>query len=66
VFSGSFGSWLESAAGNFQERRIKVEDYITVSADELSFHPGSKGQQVLAKAAQLGHAQHEQIRQNCG
>ena len=50
IFVNSFGDFLDKAAGKFQLRRIQIQDYITVEPDELSFHPGSKGQQVLHKA----------------
>lgn len=50
VFANRFGDWLEKIAAKYQLRRIKIQDYITVEQDELSFHPGSKGQQVLKKA----------------
>ncbi len=35
-------------AGIYQKRRIKMQEHILVSDDELSFHPGSRGQKVLA------------------
>lgn len=49
TLSGSVGNLLEKALGKIQMNKIKTEDYITVEKDELSFHPGSKAQQVLAK-----------------
>jgi hypothetical protein len=49
LFANAFGNWLDAAVGKLQARRIEMQDYITVAPDELSFHPGSKGQQVLAK-----------------
>lgn len=49
IFSNSFGDFLESVAGKLQYKKIKIQEYITVENDELSFHPGSKGQMVLAK-----------------
>jgi predicted nucleotidyltransferase len=49
LFANRVGDWLDRAAGALQAHRIKVQDYITVAPDELSFHPGSKGQQVLIK-----------------
>lgn len=42
-------NWL---SGIYQKQRIKLQDYIIVSEDELSFHPGSRGQRVLAKYLQ--------------
>ncbi len=47
LLGGRFGNWLESALGKYQLQRIKAQEHITVEKDELSFHPGSKGQQVL-------------------
>ncbi len=49
IFSGSFGNWLENVAGKIQRKRIVVRDNILVEQTELSFHPDSKGKQVLAK-----------------
>ena len=47
-----FLNWL---FGLYQKRRIKRQEYILVSDRELSFHPGSRGQQVLAKfSAKIG------------
>ncbi len=39
-------NWL---SGIYQKRRIKMQEHILVSDDELSFHPGSRGQKVLVK-----------------
>jgi len=44
------GDWLEKIAGKYQLGRIRIQEYIIVEQDELSFHPDSKGQQVLQKA----------------
>jgi predicted nucleotidyltransferase len=49
LLSGKIGDFLEALARRYQLRRIRIQDYITVESDELSFHPGSKGQQVLKK-----------------
>lgn len=38
---------LNYILGVYQKQRIKPEDHILVSDDELSFHPGSRGQNVL-------------------
>ncbi len=43
------GDFLEKAAGKYQKSRIKVQDNIVIENNELSFHPGSKGRQVLAR-----------------
>jgi len=50
IFANRFGDWLEKIAGVYQLSRIEIQDYITVEPDELSFHPGSKGQRVLKRA----------------
>jgi predicted nucleotidyltransferase len=46
---------LNYLLGVYQKHRIKLQDYIFVSDDELSFHPGSRGQKVLAKYKQSLH-----------
>ncbi len=43
------GDALEQLAGKIQQRRIQMQQHIVIAADELSFHPGSKGKQVLEK-----------------
>ena len=48
-FANPFGDFLEGTAERLQKHRIRPLDYIIVQPDELSFHPGSKGQQVLKK-----------------
>jgi predicted nucleotidyltransferase len=52
LFSGQVGNWLEKVVGLAQKNRIKIQEYILVETDELSFHPASKGQQVLKKYRQ--------------
>ena len=54
IFANKFGSWLDARAGKLQSRRIRLQNYITVAEDELSFHPGSKGQQVLSRLTAAG------------
>jgi hypothetical protein len=49
LLSGRLGNWFEAFVGSFQRRKIKIEEGITVEPDELSFHPASKGRQVLEK-----------------
>ncbi len=49
TFLGPALNWL---SGMYQKQRIKLQDYIIVSEDELSFHPGSRGQRVLTQFAQ--------------
>ncbi|MEZ4180623.1 MAG: nucleotidyltransferase domain-containing protein [Candidatus Doudnabacteria bacterium] len=41
------GKYFEKVVGSLQLRRIKQEKYIFVKDDELSFHPGSKHEQLL-------------------
>jgi hypothetical protein len=49
LVSHTVGSWLESRLGSWQSKRIhKNEPHITVADDELSFHPASKQDAVLA------------------
>ena len=45
----SVGPFLNSLASIYQKRRIRLQEHIIVSDEELSFHPGSRGQRVLAK-----------------
>ena len=40
---------VNQVSGWYQKGRIKSQDYVYVSDTELSFHPNSRGQQVLAK-----------------
>ena len=49
IFSGRLGDFLEELAGRFQLNKIIAQEHIIIAKDELSFHPGSKGQQVLSK-----------------
>lgn len=51
VLDYSVGPLLNYLSGIYQKHRIKMQDYILVSDQELSFHPGSTGQKVLAKFA---------------
>lgn len=43
------GPALNYLAGLYQKQRIKLGEYIIVTDEELSFHPGSRGQKVLAE-----------------
>ncbi|MDP3741419.1 MAG: hypothetical protein Q8R08_03810 [bacterium] len=43
---GHLLNWL---AGIYQKKRIKMQEHILVTDQELSFHPGSRGQKVLAR-----------------
>ncbi len=49
LLDNTVGDYLEKLAGKMQRRRIEVRENIVVAPDELAFHPGSKGQQVLSK-----------------
>lgn len=49
LFANPAGDWLENAAGKYQKSRIKAQQNIVIENDELSFHPGSKGRQVLSR-----------------
>lgn len=49
MISGPF----ERLAAALQKSRIRKGDYILVSSHELSFHPNSKGQRVLARFRQI-------------
>ena len=40
---------LERILGGYQKRRIQQSDTVLVSDEELSLHPGSKGQRILAE-----------------
>lgn len=43
------GDGLDWFAGALQKKRIKILEHILVEDDELSFHPDSKGKQVLSR-----------------
>ena len=49
IFNNRFGLFLESMLKRWQLPRIKKEEFILVKADELSFHPGSRQQSLLAE-----------------
>ncbi len=40
---------LNALFGTFQKHRIKLSEHVLVSDEELSFHPGSRGQKVLSQ-----------------
>lgn len=44
----TIGPLLNWLSGIYQKRRIKLQEYIMVTDQELSFHPGSRGQRILA------------------
>ncbi len=49
MLSGNFGVWLEAKLKNWQLPKIRREEFILVLDDELSFHPQSKQQELLAR-----------------
>jgi len=49
VLEYTIGPALNHVLGIYQKRRIRRQENILVSDDELSFHPGSHGQKVLEK-----------------
>jgi predicted nucleotidyltransferase len=48
-----FAPSLEKLLRAYQKQRIRPAEFILVSDDELSFHPDSKGQRILAKYRQI-------------
>ncbi len=52
ILDWSVAPLLNYLSGLYQKRRIRQEEHILVADSELSFHPGSRGQKVLAKFAQ--------------
>ncbi len=46
---GKLGQWLEVKLKNWQLPKIRREEFILVLEDELSFHPQSKQQELLAR-----------------
>src|SRR5262249_39445543 len=48
IFVNGFGQWLEKQLKNWQLAKIKKQKFIVVEEDELSFHPDSKQQSLLA------------------
>ena len=49
ILDFTIGPLLNWLVGLYQKQRIRLEQHIIVSDQELSFHPGSRGQKVLAK-----------------
>ncbi|MCL5667301.1 MAG: nucleotidyltransferase domain-containing protein [Patescibacteria group bacterium] len=49
IFRNSFGRWLEGKLKTWQMARIKQEEFIFVTGDELSFHPESRHAGLLEK-----------------
>lgn len=47
IFNNQFGLKLESMLETIQSKRIRLEKYIVVEKDELSFHPQSKERALL-------------------
>lgn len=49
IFTNSFGAFLEKKLQAWQLPKIRQEKFIVVAGDELSFHPESKQQPLLAR-----------------
>ena len=49
VLDFTLASGLNRLLGWYQKRRIKRLEHILISDQELSFHPGSRGQEILGK-----------------
>lgn len=45
----TIGSSLDKLLGTWQAKRIHTDEFVVVAADELSFHPDSKQQQLLSR-----------------
>ena len=55
VLDHTLGARLNYLLGIFQKRRIQMQESILVSESELSFHPGSRGQEILKKFQEKTH-----------
>ena len=53
LFANRFGLWLDNVLKNWQLPQIRTEKFIVVEEDELSFHPESKQQGLLADFAKF-------------
>ena len=53
TLNNRLGDLLDRLASKLQKGRIQLQEHILVSDNELSFHPGSKGQAVLSKFRHL-------------
>ncbi|TSA46276.1 hypothetical protein D4R52_00840 [bacterium] len=49
ILDWSVAPLLDRLLGHYQKKRIRMQEHILVSDSELSFHPGSRGQTVLAR-----------------
>ncbi|MDB4939619.1 MAG: hypothetical protein JWO40_44 [Candidatus Doudnabacteria bacterium] len=49
LLHGKVGDYLEKLIGKMQQSRIHIQDSIVIEPDELSFHPGNKGRQILER-----------------
>ncbi|GAC1413636.1 MAG: hypothetical protein NVSMB66_5920 [Candidatus Doudnabacteria bacterium] len=49
LLNNSVGDLLEKLLGDIQSKKIQLQDSVVIEKDELSFHPGNKGRQVLKK-----------------
>ncbi len=53
LLANRFGLWLDRVLKNWQLPQINTEKFIVVEDDELSFHPESKQQSLLAEFAKF-------------
>ena len=53
LFENNFGTFLEKTLKNWQLPKIRMEKFIVVEEDELSFHPDSKQQGLLSAFAKF-------------
>ncbi len=49
LLNNRFGLWLEDKLKAWQSARIRQDQFVFIRTDELSFHPESKHEQLLAK-----------------
>lgn len=49
MLQNRLGDFLEKISGKFQTKKIHLQDSIVLEKDELAFHPGNKGRQVMSK-----------------
>ncbi|TSC66629.1 MAG: hypothetical protein G01um101477_16 [Candidatus Doudnabacteria bacterium Gr01-1014_77] len=49
ILDNKVGDFLENIAGKLQTKKIHLQDSIVLEKDELAFHPGNKGRQVMSK-----------------
>lgn len=57
ILSTTIGDYLEEKMKELQKKRIHTDQYVRVSEDELSFHPHSKQEKLLADFFKLEQEQ---------